>query len=204
MKKATNIRRIIGITALVLWAVAIASGFMDEGVRVACNLDGWAFGIALALTPIYAVMLTIHIGRGKHWLIKTAAWLGFAIVLYVCDVLFFVSTMITSDHRVWSNKDYVVYSEFDGFIEPRILVLYRRDGLFERKMYRLRCEDWGQNEKSECTMYIPLDLIKEEFTYSPYFEDDSICHATIFYRLSNGQRYEQDKNDSLLSLINKQ
>ena len=180
--KATTIRRIIGITALVLWGMVVCSLFLGEGVRIAYQLDGWAFGIALILTPVYAIMLTIHIGRGKRWLTRIAAWLGCAIVIYVCGVLFFVSTMLT-DHRAWSNKDYVVYSEFGGFIEPNNLVLYQRDGFFDRKLYRLRCEDWGQNEKSEYTMYIPLDLIKEEFTYSPYFEADSICHATAFLPL---------------------
>ena len=203
MKKAKTIRRIIGITALVLWAVAISSLFLGEDVRMAYHLDGWAFGITFVLTPIYAVMLTIHIGRGKHWLIKVAAWIVSAIVIYVCGVMLFVSTMF-SDHRAWSNKDYVVYSESKGWIDPNDLVLYRREGLFDRKMYYLRCEDFLQNDKVEYTMYDTLDLIKEEFTHSSYFESDSICHDTIFYRLSDGHRYSQDKNDSLITLINKQ
>ena len=203
MKKATTIRRIIGITALVLWLVAISSLFMDEGVRIAYQLDRWAFGIALILTPVYAVMLTIHIGRGKHWLIKVAAWIGCAIVIYVFGVMLFVSTMC-SDHRAWSNKDYVVYAESNGWIDPDDLVLYRRAGLFDRKMYYLRCEDFLQNDKVEYTMYDTLDLIKEEFTHSSYFESDSICHDTIFYRLNNGKRYNKSQNDSLLTLINKQ
>ena len=200
MKKATIIRRIIGITALVLWAVAISSVFLDEGVRIAYQLDGWAFGIALVLTPIYAVMLTIHIGRGKHWLIKVAAWIVSAIVIYVCGVMLFVSTMF-SDHRAWSNKDYVVYSESNDWIDPDDLVLYRREGLFDRKMYYLRCEDWGQDEKVKYTIVDSLGLIKEEITYSPFFVDDSTCHDTIFYRLGDGHRYSQDKNDSLMLLI---
>ena len=201
--KAKTIRRSIGIPALVLWVVVVCSMSLDEGVKIAYRLDGWAFGIALILTPVYTIMLTIHIGRGKHWMIRTSAWLGCALVIYICGVLFFVSTMLT-DHRAWSNKDYVVYSEFDGFIEPRILVLYRREGLIDRKMYRLQSEDWGQNEKPEYTMYVPLDLIKEEFTYSRYFESDSTCRATAFYRLSDGHLYSQDKNDSLISLSNNQ
>lgn len=201
--KATTIRKIIGITALVLWAVAISSVFLDEGVRIAYQLDRWAFGIALVLTLVYAVMLTIHIGRGKHWLTKVAAWIGCVMVIYVCGVLLFVSTMF-SDHRAWSNKDYVVYSESGGWIDPNDLVLYRREGLFDKKMYRLRCEDWGQNEKVKYTMVDPLDLIIEELTYSPYFVDDSICHDTIFYRLRDGKVYHDSENDSLMALINKQ
>lgn len=201
--KAKTIRRIIGITALVLWGVAVYSIFIfrDEGARIAHQLDGWAFGIAFVLTPIYAVMLTIHIGIGKHWLIKVAAWIGCAIVLYVCGVLLFVSTMF-SDHRAWSNKDYVVYSESKGWIDPNDLVLYRREGFIDRKMYRLRCEGWRDcREEMKYTMFDTLDLIKEEITYTLFSENDSICYDTIFYRLSDGHRYSQDKNDSLMSLI---
>lgn len=203
MKKATTIRRIIGITALVLWAVAISSIFLDEDVRIAYQLDVLAFGIALIITPIYAVMLTIHISRGKHWLIKIAAWIGCAIVIYVCGVMLIVFTMC-SDHRAWSNKDYVVYAESNGWIDPDDLVLYRREGFIDRKMYRLRCEDFLQNDKIEYTMYDTLDLIKEEITYTLFSENDSICYDTIFYRLSDGQRYDQNKDDSLLALINNQ
>lgn len=200
MKKANIIRRIIGITALVLWAVTICSAFLDEDVRMAYQLDRWAFGTALILTPVYAVMLTIRIGRAKHWLLKIATWIGCSIVIYVCGVLLFVSTMC-SDHRAWSNKDYVVYAESNGWIDPDDLVLYRRAGLFDRKMYYLRCEDFLQNDKIEYTMFDTLDLIKEEITHLAYFESDSICHDTVFYRLSDGHRYGQDKNDSLLALI---
>ena len=199
--KAKTIRNIIGITALVLWAVAISSIFMDEDIRIVYQLDVLAFVIALIITPIYAVMLTIHIGRGKHWLIKVAAWIGCAIVLYVCGVLLFVSTMF-SDHRAWSNKDYVVYSESNGWIDPDDLVLYRREGFIDRKMYRLRCEGWRDcREEMKYTMFDTLDLIKEEITYTLFSENDSISYDTIFYRLSDGHRYGQDKNDSILALI---
>ncbi len=204
--KTITFRRIIGITALVLWVVTICSAFLDEDVRMAYQLDRWAFGIALILTPVYAVMMTIHIGRGKHWLLKIATWIGCSIVIYVCGVLLFVSTILSSDRRVWSNKDYVVYSESNGWIDPNDIVLYRREGLIDRKRYRLRCEDWRNDPREEVkyTMFDTLDLIKEEITHLAYFESDSICHDTVFYRLSDGHWYSQDKKDSLLSLIDKQ
>ncbi len=198
--KAKTIRRIIGITALVLWVVVVCSMFLDEGVRIAYQIDGWAFGIALILTPVYAVMLAFRIGRGKHWLIKTVTWISCAIVIYFCGMILYISTMIlSSDHRAWSNKDYVVYSESNWFIDPDDLVLYRRDGLVDRKMYRLRCDDWGYGQL-EYTMYDTLDLIKEEREYTRYSED-SIYHETVFYRLSDGTRYDQEQNDSLFVLI---
>ena len=202
MKEATTIRRIIGITALVLWAVAISSLFLGEDVRMAYHLDGWAFGIALVLTPVYAVMLTIRIGRGRHWMIKVAARVGCAIVIFVCGFLFFASTvLIIHDKIVWSNDDYVVYSEFDDFCQPTNYVIYRRDNLLYRKMYHLRAKDWGYREEVKYKMYDKVDLIIEEITYPSYSESDSICYDTIFYRLSDGHRYSQDKNDSLLALI---
>lgn len=200
---AKTIRRIIGITALVLWGVVIASMSLDEGVRIAYHLDGWAFGIALVLTPIYAVMLTIHITGGRHWLIKTVTWIGCAVILFFCGLLLYVSTIIPSDHRAWSNKDYVVYSVSSGWIDPDDLVLYRRDGLFDRKMYRLRCEDWNYIEDVKYTMFDSYDLIKEEMAYTRY-SGDSICRDTVFYRLTDGRLYNRDKKDSLLNLINKQ
>ncbi len=203
MKRIVTIRRIIGITALVLWVVTIYSMSLDEGVRVAYQFDRWAFAIALMLTPIYAVMFSIHIGKGRHWLIKAAVGISCAIILYFCGMLLYLSTILPSDHRVWSNKDYVVYSESNGFIDPDDLVLYRRDGLVDRKMYRLRCEDWGYGQL-KYTMYDTLDLIKEEYDYTRYSGDDSICHKTVFYRLSDGHLYSQNMNDSLISLIDKQ
>ena len=203
--KAKTIRRIIGITALVLWGVVIASMSLDEGVRIAYHLDGWAFGIASVLTPIYAVMLTIHSTRGRHWLIKTVTWISCAVILFFCGLLLYVSTIIPSDHRAWSNKDYVVYSESKGWIDPDDLVLYRREGFIDRKMYRLRCEGWRDcREEMKYTMYDTLDLIKEEITYTLFSENDSICRDTVFYRLTDGRLYNRDKKDSLLNLINKQ
>ena len=203
MTKNTIIRRIIGITALVLWVVAFSSVLLNDGDRVAWQLDYWATIFALVLTPVYAVLLTIRLSKGRHWLIKVAAWIGCAIVAYVCVVIFLVFSMLY-DHSVWGNKDYAVYSEFDDFIEPRNIVLYRRDGLVDRKMYRLRCEHTGQKEKVGYSIYDTLDLIKEEVEYTPFFAEDSICRDTIFYRLSDGKRYDETVNDSLLSLINKQ
>lgn len=204
-KRVTTIRRIIGITALVLWMVAFSSALLNDGERVAYQMDYWATIFALILTPIYAVLLTIRLGKGMHWTIKLAEWIVCAIIVYVCCfVVFFAITMFVPDHRTWSNKDYVVYSEFAGFFEPKDIVLYRRDGLIDRKMYCLRCEDMGQKEKVRYSIYDTLDLIKEEVVYNSYFAEDSVCRDTIFYRLSDGKLYDDTVRNSLLSLINKQ
>ena len=49
-------------------------------------------------------------------------------------------------------------------------------------------------------MYDDFDLIKEEVDATG-FESDSVFHCTSFYRLSDGERFDQEKNDSLLKLI---
>ncbi len=202
LKKRVNIRRIIGITALVLWMVAFSSVLLNDGDRVAYQLDYWATIFALILTPVYTVLLTFRLCKGMHWLIKVAEWIVCAVIVYICCfVAFFTITMFIPDHRTWSNKDYVVYSEFVDFIEPKNIVLYRRDGLVDRKMYRLRCEDMGQKEKVKYSIYDTLDLIREEVDYIALFTDDSISHDTVFYRLSDGKRYEEELNDSLQALI---
>jgi hypothetical protein len=49
-------------------------------------------------------------------------------------------------------------------------------------------------------MYNDLDLIKEEIDATA-FESDSVYHRTVFYRLSDGYQFEQNKNDSLKNVI---
>ena len=76
--------------------------------------------------------------------------------------------MVMRDDKIWSSKDYVVYSEYDGPIDPHKFVLYKRDGLIDRRMFS---------------------------------ESDSVFHRTVFYRLRDGYKFEQEENDSLLDVI---
>lgn len=199
MKKATTIRRIIGITALVLWVVAVVA--LGKDYKLIWQLDSWAMGIALVLTPVYAFLLAICLGRGRHWLIKVVSWIGCGIVAYVCIVMLAVFVELGIVHRVWSNREYVVYSEHWDFSGPEVYAIYKRDGLINRRMYGFR-SGYGQVKKAEYTIYDNLDLMREEADVTLCFECDSICHETAFYRLNGGERYDETANDSLLALTN--
>jgi hypothetical protein len=67
-------------------------------------------------------------------------------------------------------------------------------------MYRLGNIDFGELKEADYSMYNDFDLIKEEIDATE-FGSDSVYHRTIFYRLSDGVSFEQDKNDSLLEVI---
>lgn len=126
-------------------------------------------------------------------------WLG-CIALVMACLISFSSAMFIHDEKVWSSKDYAVYSEYDGVIDPNKFVLYKRDGLVDRRMYRLRDIDFGELKRADYSMYNDFDLIKEEIDATE-FESDSVYHRTIFYRLSDGVSFEQEKNDSLWEVI---
>lgn len=201
--KAKTIRRIIGITALVLWAVGIVSKVtLGNDDILWGQLDFWALLFAPIMTVIFAVMLTKDVSKGKHWAVKLGMWMACIIVLLLCLITFlFVGVFLNNHDSVWNNKDYAVYREYGLGIEPDIFVLYKRDGIVNHRMYRLGSRGFGQVKIAEYTTYEPLDLIKEETDWTQ-FESDSIFHITKFFRLSDGHPYKQDKNDSLLALIN--
>ena len=198
--KTTNIRRIIGITAIVLWGVALVSIAILGQDKLVWQLDVWAMVVALLLTPVYAIFLAICLGRGRHWLIKVISWGSCAVVAYVCIVMLAVFVELCFDNRVWSNKDYVVYSECHDFTGPDVFVLYKRNGLSDKRMYDFS-SSYGQVKKAEYTMYDALNLMREEVDVTLCFECDSICHEIVFYRLNDGKRYEDVSCDSLQALI---
>lgn len=108
--------------------------------------------------------------------------------------------MVKHDEKIWSNKEYVVYSQFYDFFDPNMFVLYKRDGLVDRRMYRLNNIGFDELRGADFSMYNEIDLIKEEIDVTE-FESDSIYHRTVFYRLSDGYQFEQEENDSLLDVI---
>lgn len=117
--------------------------------------------------------------------------------LICCVVLFLAG--IRDDRKIWGNKEYVVWDEYGGFGDPSLFVLYKRDCLIDRRLYIFRIDGW-QVKNADYTIYEDLDLMKEEADVSP-FESDSVYHTTVFYRLSNGELYDETQNDSLFELI---
>jgi hypothetical protein len=136
-------------------------------------------------------MLTIHYSKGKHILWKITGWLGCIALVMACLFSLYVATF-DHDEKIWSSKEYVVYSEYGGFIDPNIFVLYKRDGFIDRRMFSLGSSGFGEVKGADYSMYYDYDLIKEEIDATG-FESDSVFHCTSFYRLSDGERFDQEK-----------
>lgn len=196
----THIRRIIGITALVLWVIAIVPRFiLGKGERLVFQLENWALLFAFVLSILYMIMRTIYVVKkdNKHKLYYWLRCVGVGIILLTmsfCTGCFFL------DHKLWNNNDYIVYDEFGGVFASDD-VLYKRNGLVENRLYVV-----GNNflnlkpNHVDYTIYEPLDLIKME-NEGMDVEYNTKYHETTFYRLSDGHRYNQNQNDSLLTLV---
>lgn len=190
----------MAIIAFVLLAISLVPLlFLEHGDRLVWQLSNWAWIFASLLIAIIGVMLTIHYSKGKHILWKITGWLGCIALVMACLISLYVATF-EHDEKIWSSKDYVVYSEYRGFIDPNMFVLYKRDGLIDRRMFSLGGIGFGELKGADYSMYDDFDLIKEEVDTTG-FESDSVFHCTSFYRLSDGERFDQEKNDSLLKLI---
>lgn len=190
----------MAIIAFVLLAISLVPLlFLEHGDRLVWQLSNWAWIFASLLIAIIGVMLTIHYSKGKHILWKITGWLGCIALVMACLFSLYVATF-DHDEKIWSSKDYVVYSEYRGFIDPNMFVLYKRDGLIDRRMFSLGSSGFGEVREVDYSMYYDHDLIKEEIDATG-FESDSVFHCISFYRLSDGDRFEEEKNDSLLKLI---
>ena len=199
MERKVAIRRIIGITALVLWVVAIVPKFLPGEDMLVWQLDSWALLFAPLLTLAYTVMLT-YIAQRKNWIVRISVWISCFLFALVC-VVFFFSARSWLYVKVWNNKDYAVYSKYRGAIDPDEYVLYKRTGILNKAMYGIGSDNFGMVKDVEFTIYEPLDLIKKEYNATAFESDRILSHDTIFYRLSDGKRYKQEQNDSLLALI---
>ncbi len=122
------------------------------------------------------------------------------IVLVIASFISLYIALLMHNERIWSSKEYVIYSEYRGFFDPNTFVLYKRDGFIDRRMYILMDIGFGELKGIDYSFYNDLDLIKAEVDATE-FESDSVYHSTIFYRLSDGVPFEQEKNDSLLKVI---
>lgn len=67
MNKTTVIRRIIGIIALVCWAVAFVPWIvLPDGDRLAWQLQNWAMASSSILTIVYIIVLTVQYNSVRH------------------------------------------------------------------------------------------------------------------------------------------
>ena len=67
-------------------------------------------------------------------------------------------------------------------------------------MFYVGDNGFGLVKEANFSIYNNHNLIKEEIEEAE-LESDSVFHRTIFYRLTDGYHFEQDKNDSLLNVI---
>ena len=190
----------IAILTLVLLVVSfVPTLFLEHGDRLVWQLNNWAWLFSSLLIAIIGVLLTIRYTKGKLILWKIMGWLG-CIVLVIASLISLYIAILMHNEKIWSSKEYVIYSEHGGFIDPNTFVLYKRDGFIDRRMYHLRDIGFGELKGADYSFCNDLDLIKEEVDATE-FESDSVYHRTIFYRLSDGFPFEQEKNDSLLEVI---
>ena len=187
------------ITIVLLGIPFVPSLFLENGDRLVWQLSNWTWIFASLFIAIIGVLLAIRYTKGKHILWRIMAWMGCIVLVIACLISLYIA-MVMHDEKIWSSKDYVVYSKYNGFIDPNMFVLYKRDGLIDRRMYRILDIGFGEVKGANYSMYNDLDLIKEEIDATA-FESDSVYHRTVFYRLSDGYQFEQNKNDSLKNVI---
>ena len=190
----------MAIIAFVLLAISLVPLlFLEHGDRLVWQLSNWAWIFASLLIAIIGVPLTIHYTIVKHTIWKIFGCFGRIALAMACLFSLYIA-IVNHDEKIWSSKEYVVYSEYGGFFDPQMFVLYKRDGLIDRRLFCLGSNGFGEVRGADYSMYNDFDLIKEEIDATG-FESDSVFHRTVFYRLSDGYQFESEKNDSLLKVI---
>ena len=190
---------VIVLTIILLSVSYVPTLFLENGDRLFWQLSNWAWIFVSTLIAIIGVLLTIRYTKGKHIFWKIMASMGCVVFVMACLISLYIA-MVRHDEKIWSNEDYVVYSEYDGIIDPNKFVLYKRDGLIDRRMYYLGNIGFGDLKGADYSMYDDLDLIKEEIDATE-FESDSLYHRIVFYRLSDGWLFEQEENDFLMNML---
>lgn len=194
---------IVTIAIVILLGIAIVPKFfLDNGDRLVWQLENWASIISMLLIAVDVVFLTIYYAKGKHVLKKMIAGLGCGVLVFACLIGLYVA-MVKHDNKVWGDIDYVVYSEFYDSFDPEVFVLYKRNGLVDKRMYTLCHVYYATVKKVEYTMYHDANLAKEEADMAD-FDGFNDYHTTTFFRLSDGHFFDVEKNDSLFSVIEKQ
>ena len=216
-----TIRRILGISALVFWAIVVVPWIiLPIGDRLAWQLQNWSLIPATVFTTMYVILLIIRVNKDVRqdknnirYAVLIRNWSVCCMAVIIC-VAFFLVAILKADYKIWSDGKYVIYGykvsddENGGFRSPSTFVFYERKGIVDDRLgmigdmrqYLFNIGDMSQIRKVDYTIYEPLDLIKEEMDYVPY-DSDSVRHLTSFYRLSDRDYYGQNQNDSLFALI---
>ncbi len=208
-----TIRRIIGISALVFWAIVVLPYIiLPAGDRLAWQLQHWML-IPASVFAIAYIILNLRNVKNRPRAVKELEWFQCSVPLLAC-VAFFIFAILKPDYKVWGDENYVIHgyivsdNENGGFTSPSIYELYKRKGIVDDRLgmiedmrqYLFNTPDRSRIQKVDYAIYETLDLIKEEMDYMPY-GSDSVYHVTSFYRLSDGYYYDHSQNDYFFSLI---
>ena len=136
-----TVRRIIGISALVFWAIVeLPNIILPAGDRLAWQLQHWMLIPATVFTTAYAIMLAIHDNKSEQKLFeKIRNWLLCCGPVLVCGAFFLVA-VFKADYKVWSDGNYVIYGyivsddENGGFTSPSVYKLYKRKGIVDDRL----------------------------------------------------------------------
>ena len=195
-----TIRKITGIAALVMTILSILCYATLGKDHLFCQIDVWMRYAAFILAIVCFFIWLLNVVKGLHWALRI-----FVVVVPFSIILFFVVAIVLftgslPDSKTWEDGRYVVYHESGHGIEEGKYVMYKRYGMFERHCYPLFAD--VMNPKSiDYYFYDNLDLIREEAEWS---FDGNNWHTTRFYRLSDGFLYEQNENEKIQKLLEKE
>lgn len=136
------------LTLIVLCIAFVPTLFLDNGDRLLWQLSNKAWMLASMLIAIISILFTIHYTKGKHCLLKILIWPSCFVMVMGCLISLYIA-MVKHDEKIWSDKEYVVYSEYYDFFDPNRFVLYKRDGLFDRRMYFLGDIGFGEMKEAD-------------------------------------------------------
>jgi energy-coupling factor transporter transmembrane protein EcfT len=184
-----TLRRIFGIAAVLMLILSIVCVFLHgKGDHLFCQIDVWFNLTTYALIVVYAYLWIFYAVRGMHWALKLIVAVGSILLFLFCVVVpWFTLSWVHPDSKVWSNDHYVVYHKSNSAVDYGETVLYKRDGMLEKRCFAIGCE-FSAPDHAEYFFFEDLDLICEEADWS---FDGRHWHSTAFFRLSDGSHYEQ-------------
>ena len=148
------------LTLIVLCIAFVPTLFLDNGGRLLWQLSNKAWMLASMLIAIISILFTIHYIKGKHCLLKILIWPSCFVMVMGCLISLYIA-MVKHDEKIWSDKEYVVYSEYYDFFDPNRFVLYKRDGLIDRRMFFLGDIGFGEMKEADYSgefSFYPMEL----------------------------------------------
>ena len=101
MRNSVTIRRILGISALVCWAIVIVPWIiLPAGDRLAWQLQNWSLIPATIFTTVYFILLIIRVNKDVHqdknnirYAVLIRNWSVCCMAVIICVALFLVAIL---------------------------------------------------------------------------------------------------------------